>query len=189
MFEQFDYLATGFSIVIGLGVTSILNGFGKLIKNREHIKIYWVGILWAIAVLSVLILFWYGVWNINEVRGWTYPLFLLQLLPSIFLYMTSELAFPALSEGKNYDLKKYYFDNRKWFFGATFLYFLGDAAANTILLENGNWLNPENGFRLAGLVLVTISGISDSHRVHSILSVVAVTFLVFFVLIFSNVPR
>ena len=96
MFEIFNYLAIVLSIVVGMGLTSALDALANLIKFRANIKFYWVAILWELGVLLMLLQHWFGIWDFQSMEDWTYPKFLLILIPPISLYITSHLAFPVL---------------------------------------------------------------------------------------------
>lgn len=186
MFEIFNYLAIVLSIVVGLGLTTALDALTRLVKYRKNIKIYWVPILWEMGVLLMLLLHWFGIWNYQEMQDWTFPKFLLLLLPAISLYITSHLAFPEIHEGKKYDMEDNYYRNRRYFFGAALSYFVFDGISSTLLYDIGNWFSLENGFRLAGIALVYISARSDNRTIHAVISILALAALIAFVLIFSN---
>lgn len=115
MSESFTYLRIVLSIVVGLGLTTALNALGKVIKYRKFIQTYWVAILWELGVLLMLLLHWFSTWSYQNTNDWTYPKFLLLLLPSMSLYVTSHLAFPEFHENQHYDLQKFYYRNRKYF--------------------------------------------------------------------------
>ncbi len=183
----FSYLRIVLSIVVGLGLTTALNVLGKIIKYRHSIKIYWVAVLWQVGILLILLQYWYGIWNFQNTYDWTYPKFLLLLLPSISLYITSQLAFPEIREGKRYDLEKAYYQNRKYFFGAGMTYFVFDALSSTLIL-NRDLIELGNGFRLLGLVIVFLCARTDNRKFHAVAALVAMAFLLIYIWMFGNTP-
>lgn len=187
MSDSFNYLRVVSSIVVGLGLTTALNALAKMIKYRQQIKVYWVAILWELGVLLMLLLHWFGIWNFTMILEWTYPKFLLLLLPSVALYLTSHLAFPELQTGQKYDLEKFYYRNRRYFFGAGLAYFVSDGLASTLIL-NQAWLELDNGFRLLGVLLVVTSARSDNRTAHAVMALIALAGLVGYILVFGNTP-
>lgn len=187
MNDSFNYLRVVLSIVVGLGLTTALNALAKIIKYRQYIRVYWVGVLWEVGILLMLLQHWFGLWNFQTSQGWTYPKFLLLLLPSISLYVTSHLAFPEIREGKQYDLEKVYYRNRKYFFGAAMTYFVFDGLSSTLILNEG-WIELDNGFRLLGLLIVFLCARSDNRTVHAVVALIALAALIIFILMFSNAP-
>ena len=187
MNESFNYLRIILTVVVGLGLTTALNALGKVIKFRPFIKVYWVAVLWEIGVLLMLLLHWYSVWVFHMIQDWTYLKFVLLLLPSFSLYVTSHLAFPEFQQGKKYDLEKFYYQNRKYFFGAAATYFVLDALQSRLILT-APWVTLDNGFRLFAIFIVIASARSTSHRFHASASLMALATLVAYIFIFSNVP-
>ncbi len=55
----FEYIALLASIVIALGITRILTGFGKVLQLRGEIRFYWVHALWSGNVFLWLLLNWW----------------------------------------------------------------------------------------------------------------------------------
>ncbi len=47
---------------------------------------------------------------------WNYPKFVLHLLAPIALFLMAALAFPDFDKDESYDLRKYFLENRGWFF-------------------------------------------------------------------------
>lgn len=187
MNESFNYLRIVLSIVIGLGLTTALNSLGKVIKFRQFVRFYWVAVLWEIGVLLMLLLHWYSIWTFHQTHDWTYPKFLLLLLPSMSLYVTSHLAFPEFLQGHKYDLESFYYRNRKFFFGAASTYFVFDALQSRLILGNA-WLELDNGFRVLGILLVLASANTENRKFHAVVSLIALATLITYILIFSNTP-
>lgn len=187
MNEGFNFLRVVLSIVVGLGITTALNALGKIIKYRASIKVYWVGVLWELGVFWMLLLHWYSVWTFQKTPEWTYLKFLLLLLPSLALYLTSHLAFPEFREGHEYNLEKFYYHNRKYFFGAAATYFVFDALSSRLLLNVG-WLTLDNVLRLFGFILVLLCARTSNHRFHAAAALAALTGLILYVFLFANTP-
>ena len=51
--DEFSFLSVLISVILGLAVTEILQGFRGLLLSRTRIQIYWPVIGWAFLVLLV----------------------------------------------------------------------------------------------------------------------------------------
>jgi len=122
--EIFNFLAIVMSIIVGLAITTTLDGLSKMIEYRKNVRPYWVHILWVLSLLFLILQYWFGILAFQQVQAWTYPTFVIMLLPPIALYMVADLAFPDFEEGKKYIMRDYFYAQRRWFFGLAALYFI-----------------------------------------------------------------
>jgi hypothetical protein len=113
--NPFEYIALLTSIVIALGITRVLTGFGKLLQIRTSVRPYWVHALWAGNVLLWLLLNWWILYRWRTHEGWTFFLFLFVLLSPTITFLLAVLLFPEPLEPGT-DLKAHFYANRRWFF-------------------------------------------------------------------------
>jgi hypothetical protein len=121
--EEFQYLAVLISIVLGLGITQLLTGVGRLVQARTRVAHYWVVTLWIGLLLLIHVQSWWAMFDMRDHRGWTFGKFLLVLLHPSSLYMMAALALPDVAEatgedGRRLDLRAHYHAQARWFFGA-----------------------------------------------------------------------
>jgi hypothetical protein len=112
----FEYIALLASIVIALGLTRILTGLGKVLQLRGAIRTYWVHIVWTVNVLLWLLLNWWILYRWRTFVDWTFFLFLFVLVSPTVAFLLSVLLLPEPLESEP-DLKRYFYQNRRWFFG------------------------------------------------------------------------
>jgi len=100
-----EFLLVAHSILTGLGVAEVLRGFGDVIQ-AESVRVS--RRLLGIAAWALLLYFeiWWAIWNIGHRDAWSFPDFLLMLLPVVILYLVARLSFPRTVEGA--DLDRYY---------------------------------------------------------------------------------
>ncbi len=113
--NPFSYLSVLTSIILGLGITRILTGIGKMLQAREHVRIYWVHLLWSLNLFLYIVLIWWILYRWQTHQEWTFFLFLFLLLAPTVAFLESILLFPD-SAAAVHDLKQQFFDNRPWFF-------------------------------------------------------------------------
>jgi hypothetical protein len=98
MLTLFEYLAVIVSVVIGLGLTRILEGVGRVLEARARVQLYWVHLVFTGIVFLGHLLLWWLFWSSREVQAWSFFPFLFLLLQPIILYLLAGLCFPDFSE-------------------------------------------------------------------------------------------
>ena len=92
--DEFSYLSVLLSIIIGLAVTEVLQGFRERMLARELIKEYWPTRLWAATLLMVCAQTWWAMFDLRNRHDWEFNQFLVLLGQAIVLYLVTGLVFP-----------------------------------------------------------------------------------------------
>jgi len=112
------------SVVIGLGLTSLLGGFNRLMRRRREVRWDALPLAWALVVLLLVNNYWWGLY-LGEVAA-TAPsnvdMFLLGLLFPILLYLICAAALPDARALRGRDLLAAYFAESRYFFALIILY-------------------------------------------------------------------
>ena len=114
--DEFSYLSVLLSVILGLAVTQILQGFRGLLLSRARIRIYWPVIVWAVLVLLVCVQNWWSMFGMRNRHDWTFQQFAMVLLQTILIYMMAGLVFPDLFGEEVVDLRENFYAHRGWFF-------------------------------------------------------------------------
>jgi hypothetical protein len=117
MISSFEYVTVLISIVLGLGITQILTGIARLIQKHQKLTIYWPHLLWIVFILFLHVQEWWVMYELKTYRPWRLPVFLFVMLYPISLFVMAKLIFPDSLRGKRIDLRKFYFENYRKFFG------------------------------------------------------------------------
>jgi hypothetical protein len=104
----FEFLMVLLSLIIGLGITELLNGVALSIRNKKTISLYWIHSLFVVIVFLALVQQWWEIWNLRDIQSWTFPGFLMMLGGPIGLYLIAHLLFPEPIEGLNF--RTYYYE-------------------------------------------------------------------------------
>jgi hypothetical protein len=171
-----------------LALTTLLADVVRVIQLRHQIKIYWVHLLWVISLLSLMVQYWFGIWSYQIVWEWNYPKLLLHILAPVMLFIMADLAFPDFEVGRKYDLKDYFYKNRRWFFGAAILYFIFDTLSVSTVLYPGQWFTLDNGFRVLGTAMMFAASQRKDHRSQAILAILGFLALTVFIFIYNTDP-
>ena len=177
--EMFNYVMVLASVIIGLGITHLLQGLGGIVEHRRGVKIYWVHLLWVASIFLRAIFWWWFEFRLSETPEWTFTLYLFVLGYAVLIYLWCVLLFPRDLAG--YDgFKNYYYSRRGWFFG---LLVAGQAVdvADTLLKGVAHFrsLGPSYVFAIATFsVLMLVAMRTRSERYHAAFAIFAVVYLI-----------
>src|SRR5687767_1802176 len=103
----FEYVIVLISIILGLGITTILTGVAELIKHTQSRRLYTPYIIWIVLIFVLHIQDWWVSYKLKSVGVWTLHSFLLIIIYPINLYILAHLLFPA-QLSKDFDSKTFY---------------------------------------------------------------------------------
>jgi len=66
--DEYSYLSVLLSVILGLAVTQILQGFRGLLLSRTRVQIYWPVIAWALCYCLLLPALVVDVWTAQSTR-------------------------------------------------------------------------------------------------------------------------
>lgn len=112
----FEYLSVLISIVLGLGITHLLMGFGRWVEGRSEFHAFGPSLAWAGFLLVVHIETWWTMWGYTQHREWTFLEFVVVLLQPMVLFLMTLMVFPS-SDARRQDLRENFLHQRPWFFG------------------------------------------------------------------------
>lgn len=165
--DQFNYLAVLISIILGLGITQLLSGFGRWIEHRTTFRAYGPAICWTFVLLVIQVQCWWSMFGLRDETNWTFLKFLAVLMQPILLYLQSIVVLPSASS-TTLDLRNNYYAQRQWFFGLMIAILVASLTKDLIL--NGALPGTMNlGFHALMLVTAGIAMATDRPRVHAVI--------------------
>lgn len=178
--DNFSYLSVLISIVLGLGITQLLSGFGRWVENRSTFPAYVPTIVWSGVLLLMHIQTWWTMYGLRLHTNWTFFQFFVVLLQPIVLFLLSSLVLPSTSSTVS-DLKINYASQRRWFFTLLVVLLLVSVGRDAVL--TGSLPSRYNiGFHLL-FMGVFIAGICFSqelvHRIIAFFSAAATALYIF----------
>ena len=114
--QAFEYLSVLLSIVLGLGITQLLTGFGRWLEQRHTFRAYPPAIAWAAFLLLVHVQTWWTMFGMSGNDDWNFLQFTAVLLQPIILFLLAVIVFPG-PQARTSDLRQNFHDQRRWFFG------------------------------------------------------------------------
>jgi len=111
--SEFEVLSVLISIVIGLGLTNLLSGFGNALHNRNHNKMDVVHIAWTITTFFLLVLNWWVALLWRDFEAWTFTIFFIMITWTISMYLMTVALYPS-GLSRDTDYRKIFEENRSW---------------------------------------------------------------------------
>lgn len=174
-----EYLSVLVSIVVGLGMSHLLAGVGRMVVARRLVRFWWGSLGAAVFVFLAQVQWWWSTIHSGEHLATNFFGFVFFLLVPIALYLMAVLVLPDFDDlVEPVSLRDHYFANHRWFYGLAAAISLLNAARN-ILVEQAPLWNEDRPFELTGAVILLGAAVLRSPRYHA---VVIVCMLVGFVI-------
>lgn len=166
------------SLVLGLGLTRLLNGLSRFIQHPGRQAVYIVHLLWVATIILTMMNFWW--WEFALIRAqWNFALFAFVLFYAFLFFLLACLLFPEdMSDYEGFE--DYFLSRRRWFFGILGLTLVVDFV-DTIAKGAGHLaaLGLEYDVRLPVMLLACIvAGTSANRRFHFALALVYLVYTV-----------
>jgi hypothetical protein len=180
MSDAFAYLSVLLSIILGLAMAEILQGYGRLLLSRGKIKVYAPPLIWSAMMLLMAAQFWWVSFGLRTLEHWDFAAFCAVLLQTVMLFMGTTLIIPRGDVDDAIDLKAHYYRESVPFFSFGLLFIVIGLFKDWLLdaFERPAWANWFFGF-FAGLTFISL--VTKHPRVHEIVApVMAVAIVTFF---------
>lgn len=175
----FEHLSVLISIVIGLALTQLLVDLQRLVQARARVASYWLCLLWAALLFMDMVAWWWALFGLRAAVEWNFFYFLFVLLSPVTLFLAATFALPDVGEERTIDMRAYYWDNRRFFFGLLAASTLLDAVRRGVhagtMADPGALANAITGLLLASL------GASRSERYHAVATLAVTGLFLWFI--------
>jgi len=188
MSDAFSYLSVLLSIILGLAIAEILQGFGALLLSRKSVKLYAPPLIWAAMMMVLATHFWWASFGLAKRDTWDFDAFAAVLLQAVMMFMGSTLVFPLTYAKKTVDLRAHYYRQATPFFtfGLLFLAtgFLKDWLLDRKIENNDSAL----GFFLYFTAMTLIALFVRKPKIHEVgAPAMAAGVIVFIVMMFFRI--
>ncbi len=140
--DAFSYLSVLLSIILGLAMTQILQGYRALLLSRARVALYAPPLIWSVLMLLFVTQSWWSSFGLVDHREWTFATFGIILLQMVCIYMMAALVLPDVPSDTAVDLRAHYYAEARPFF-ALALATLATSIAKEYMLE-GRLPEPAN---------------------------------------------
>ncbi len=186
--DAFSYLSVLLSIILGLALTQILQGFRARMLSHARVRRYWPTQVWAAILLLVCTQTWWAMFDLRNRTAWQFDDFMVLLAQTIVIYLLAGLVFPDFPEEKPVDLREHYFAQRRRFFAlllaTALISIVRDLVLNGTLPERANLL-----FHLV-YIAVAVAGMTVAREwFHKAIALfTAGTVVLYISLLFARLP-
>jgi hypothetical protein len=184
----FDYVMALAAVVIGLALTHLMKGVGRIIENPRGARVWWVHLLWVAQMGLISVFWWWFEFQLRTTPVWTFQLYAFVLGYAFLIYLICTLLFPS-DLGEHRDFKEYFLARRRWFFGMLIAVLVVDVL-DTLTKGKAHFASLGIEYPLSQAVLVSlciVGIISSRPRVHAALVVLTLGYSVLRVTRFFDV--
>lgn len=187
--DAFSYLSVLTSIILGLGIQQVLQGYRSLILSRRRVTFYAPPLIWSVLLLMMIAQHWWASFGLVHHENWSFAGFAAVLVMTALIYMMAAVVLPDIPADQPIDLKDHYYRERPAFFGlgaAT----IGWSIVREYMLE-GRLPGPADlAFHLVFLSLCAMAILIRRPRLHEALAgLMAVLFLIYVAVLFARLAR
>lgn len=186
--DAFSYLSVLISIILGLAVTQVLQGFRSLMLARSRVRVYWPSMVWAVSLLLIDAQVWWAMYDLSFYRGWNFLGFAVVLSQTVPLYLLAGLVFPDIGIEGKIDLRSHYFENHRWFFVLGILEIVTSLLKNLVLYRHLP-APLDTSYQLLFIATCAIAAWTRREWIHKLVAVVtALGFTVYIGVLFAHLP-
>lgn len=180
--DAFSYLSVLLSIILGLAITQVLQGYRALLLARERVRLSAPVLIWSALVLLIAAQAWWASFGLRDREQWDFLSFAVILLQMGLLYMLAAVIFPDVASGETLDLAEHFEQHRRTFFGFL-VAMLAASISKSLVLAHSLPSASDVVFHLL-LALIAVAGISwKGARVQLALAIVAASGLLAYIAI------
>ena len=116
--DAFSYLSVLLSIILGLAVQQVLQGYRALILSRRRIIFYAPPLIWSVLILTMVAQHWWASFGLAERGDWSFALFATILIQTALIYMLAAIVLPDVPADEKLDLRAHYYREAPAFFAS-----------------------------------------------------------------------
>lgn len=186
MMDPFSYLSVLLSIILGLAIAQVLQGYRAVLLARRRVTLSAPVLIWSGLVLLFATQAWWASFGLRDRPHWDFLSFAIILLQMILLYMLSAVIFPEIGSDDRVDLVDHFERHRQVFFGFLIAMLIVSVLKDVVL--DHHLPSPENLAFHSAFAATSLAGISiASNRIQLWIAVVGVVeFLLYIALLFAK---
>lgn len=184
--DAFSYLSVLLSVILGLAIQQVLQGYRALALARHSVRWYWPTIAWTVSILLMIAQHWWASFDLASHANWSFAAFAAILIQTVLIYLFAGLVLPDLAPGAGVDLKAHYYRERAAFFGVGLLTICWSIVRELIL----NHQLPQGAnlaFHLVFVALALVGLLVANERVHKLIAgTMLALFVAYVVILFAR---
>jgi hypothetical protein len=184
--DAFGYLSVLLSIVLGLALQQVLQGYRGLLLARARVRLHAPTLIWSALIIVIVAQNWWASFDLSGHEVWDFDAFAVILLQTLLMYMMAAVVLPDIPADTEVDLAEHFARERPWFFGLFGAGIIVSALRDVVL--DGQLPPGANGWFHLVFAGVALSGVAiRSPRYHAVLApAMAVVIGAYVVLLFAR---
>jgi len=186
MMDAFSYLSVLISIILGLAIAQVLQGYRAILIADGRVRLHAPSLIWSVILLLFATQAWWASFSLREHAQWDFVTFGLILLQMVLLYMMAGIVLPEIGETGAADLGAHFARQRHAFFG--FLAgMLVTSIVKDIVVNHSIPGAVDLAFRGMGIGIAVIGWIARNERAQLIIAIVtAIAFVGYIGTLFTH---
>ena len=187
MSDAFAYLSVLLSIILGLAIAEVLQGYGALLLSRSKVRLYAPPLIWSVMMLLMATQFWWASFGLADREHWDFAAFVAVLLQTVMMYMGTTVVLPKNASDEPIDLKAHYYREATPFFTFGLLFLLVGFVKDWLLDQS--FIRPLSvPFMAFFTSLTALALLVRKPIVHEVIApVMAVAVMTFFLFLFTRI--
>lgn len=140
--DAFSYLSVLLSIILGLAITQILQGYRALILARHRVRGEGAALVWSGLLLLFATQAWWASFGLRDHQAWTFAGFAVLLLQMVLLYMMAAIVLPDVRSEGVVDLAAHHAAHRRILFSLLLAVLAVSLLKDRVI--DGRWPSREN---------------------------------------------
>lgn len=184
--DAFSYLSVLLSIILGLAIAQVLQGYRSLFLAKGRVRLHWPVLIWSGLILLFAAQAWWASFGLRERADWTFLSFAVILLQMIMLYMLAALVLPDVAPEQHVDLSGHYELHHGAFFGFL-IAMLATSVTKDVVLDHRLPMPVNLGFHVLLAAIAVAAIIVRGYRAHLAIALFAVAgTLAYIALLFAH---
>ena len=184
--DEFGYLSVILSIVLGLALTQILQGYRAVLLARGRVRHSATVLIWSGLLVAIVAQAWWASFGLRDRTKWDFVTFAIILAQMGLIYMIAALIFPDIPASGDIDLRDHFERHRGAFFGFI-LAMLAASLLKSVALDGRLPRTTDLIFHLVLGAMALVGILARNGRVQLLLACVAAAVLAAYVgLLFAH---
>jgi hypothetical protein len=185
--DAFSYLSVLLSIVLGLALTQVLQGYRSILLAKRRIRHSATVLIWSGLLIAIVAEAWWASFSLRDRAHWDFLSFVIILAQMGLIYMGAAVVFPDVPQEGGIDLAEHWDRHRKPFFGFL-LAMLAASLLKSIALDDRLPRTADLLFHFLLAAIAFVGLLVASRRIQLVLACVsAALFFTYVALLFAHI--
>jgi hypothetical protein len=179
----FAFVLVMVSIVLGLGVTHLLQGISLVVRHRRTTAVDWVPLTWAATLFLFVASNWWATWDFRDVH-WNFPAFFFVMVEPAVLYLAMTLLLPVDAADQHSES----FEQVRVPFLSLMIVFQVMTSWDGWLLGTEAFMDPLRWVQVAMIAIFALSASSSRRSVQRVTAIAALLLAIFGTFVLRFLP-